>query len=256
MRFSRLPKSRRGADDVVFEMGAVDALINRIFAHGDRGNFDVGLLAFLIIVVRPFAERPFVVAFMRRHDSFDNDFAARRHHEIHRLGFHDFQRLAQKRAGDFQFRADARLLADGGHIQCRMMANGESDFHRFVVIFVFRANIIAVIGRVDHQAELSFALLLVAIDADVDRAGAAFFADHSRRIDVGAGIAFVEGQGRVKDRDRHRRLSKSLLCTAHLWQESLSPARDVLADAPSLSPSAALRVSLMTAPAVRRLRRD
>ena len=62
MRLSRLPKPRRGADDVMLEMGAVDALIDRIFAHGDRGDFDVGLLAFLIVVVRPFAERAFVVA--------------------------------------------------------------------------------------------------------------------------------------------------------------------------------------------------
>ena len=74
------------------------------------------------------------------------------------------------------------------------MADGESDFHRFVVIFVFGADIIGVIGRVDHQAELSFALLLVAVDADVDRARAALFANHRRGVDVGAGVAFVEGE--------------------------------------------------------------
>ena len=93
-----------------------------------------------------------------------------------------------------QFRANAGLFADGGHVQSRMMANGKSDFHRFVVIFVFRPHIISVIGRVDHQAELPFALLLVPVDADVDRAGTALLANHRRRVDVGAGIAFVQGQ--------------------------------------------------------------
>jgi hypothetical protein len=32
-----------------------------------------------------------------------------------------------------------------------------------------RAHVVGVVGRVDHQAELSFALLLV-VDADIDRA--------------------------------------------------------------------------------------
>ena len=67
----------------------------------------------------------------------------------------------------------------------------ERDFHRFVVIFVFRAHVIAMIGRVDHQAELSLALFLIAIDADVDRAGAALFANQRGGVDIGAGVAFV-----------------------------------------------------------------
>ena len=68
----------------------------------------------------------------------------------------------------------------------------------FVMIFVFGANIIGVIGRVDHQAELSFALLLMAVDADIDRAGAALFANHRRRVDVGAGVALVDGENGQK----------------------------------------------------------
>ena len=66
-------QSRRGADDVVLEMGAMDALIDRIFPHGDRGDFDVGLLAFFIVVMRPLAEGAFVMALFRRHDAFDDD---------------------------------------------------------------------------------------------------------------------------------------------------------------------------------------
>ena len=116
--------------------------------------------------------------------------------QIHGFRFDDFQRLAEKCAGDFHFRADAGLLADRGHIQGRMMADGERDFHRFVVIFVFRAHIVGVIGGIDHQAELSLALLLMAVDADVDRAGAALFADQRRGVDIGAGVAFVEGEDR------------------------------------------------------------
>ena len=77
-----------------------------------------------------------------------------------------------------------------------MMADGESDFHGFVMIFVFGADIISVIGGVDHQAELSFALLLVSIDADVYRACAALFADHRGGVDIGAGVAFIEGENR------------------------------------------------------------
>ena len=144
--------------------------------------------------MRPLAEGAFVVALFWRHDAFDDDLGVRRYHQIDGLSFHDSQRLAQKCPRDLQLRADAGLLADGGHVQCRMMADGESDFHRFVVIFVFGADIIGVIGRIDHQAELSFALFLMAVDADVDRARVALFANHRRRVDVGAGVALVEGQ--------------------------------------------------------------
>ncbi len=69
----------------------------------------------------------------------------------------------------------------------------ERDFHRFVVIFVFGAHIVAMVGGIDHQPELSLALLLVAVDADVHRVGAALFADQRRGIDIGAGVAFVDG---------------------------------------------------------------
>ena len=142
----------------MLEVGAVDALIDRIFPHGDRGHLDIGLLAFLIIVMRPFAEGAFVLPFFRRHNAFDDDLAVRRHHEIHRFGFDDFQRLAEKSAGDLQFRADAGLLADGGHVQRRMMADSESDFHRLVVIFVFGANVVAMVGGVDHQVRVAVCL--------------------------------------------------------------------------------------------------
>ena len=97
-------------------MGAVDALVNRIFAHRDCGYFDVWLLAFLIIIVRPLAEGAFVMALVRRYDPFDDDLATRRHHQTHRLGLDDFQRLAEKRAGDFQFHSHAGLLTDRGHV--------------------------------------------------------------------------------------------------------------------------------------------
>ena len=110
MRFKQAAQAGRGADDVVLEMGAVDALVNGVFAHGDGGNFDVGLLAFLIIVVRPFAERPLVVAFMRRHDSFDNDLAARRHHEIDGFRFDHFQRLARETRRRFPSPSRRRLV--------------------------------------------------------------------------------------------------------------------------------------------------
>ena len=83
----------RGADNVMFEVRAVDALVDRIFAHGDRRHFDERLVTFLIIVVRPFSEGAFVLPFFRRHHTLDDDFTARRHHEIHRLRFHHFQRL-------------------------------------------------------------------------------------------------------------------------------------------------------------------
>src|SRR5438309_8738223 len=63
----------RGTDDVMFEVRAVDALVDRIFAHGDRRHFDERLVTFLIIVVRPFAKRAFVVALFRGYDAFDDD---------------------------------------------------------------------------------------------------------------------------------------------------------------------------------------
>ena len=84
-------------------------LVDRIFPHGDGGNFDVGLLALLIIIMRPFAEGAFVLAFFWRHDAFDDDLAVRRHHEIHGFGFDDFQRFAEKSAGDLQFLSRHRL---------------------------------------------------------------------------------------------------------------------------------------------------
>ena len=50
------------------------------------------------------------------------------------------------------------------------------------------------IGRVDHQAELPFALFLISVDADVHRTGAALFAHHRGGVDIGAGIPFVVGE--------------------------------------------------------------
>ena len=100
----------------MFEVGAVDALIDWIFPHGDGGDLDVGLLAFLIIIMRPLAEGAFVMALVRRYDPFDDDLATRRYHQTHRLGLDDFQRLAEKRAGDFQFHSHAGLLTDRGHV--------------------------------------------------------------------------------------------------------------------------------------------
>ena len=65
-----------------------------------------------------------------------------------------------------------------------------------LLIFVFGANIVAVIGGIDHQPELALALLLVAVNADVDGVGAALFADQRSGIDIGAGVAFIEGEDR------------------------------------------------------------
>src|SRR5688572_31512124 len=44
--------SWRSADDVVLEVGAMNALIDRILPHRDRRDFDVGLLAFFVVVMR------------------------------------------------------------------------------------------------------------------------------------------------------------------------------------------------------------
>ena len=107
-----------------------------------------------------------------------------------------------------------------------MMADGERDFHRFVVIFVFGANIVGVIGGIDHQAELAFALFLMAVDADVHRAGAALFADQRRGVDIGAGVAFIEGEDRQQIEIGGVAFQESLLCTARLWRRFLSPAPD------------------------------
>src|SRR4029453_1415883 len=134
-----------------------------------------------------------VMAFVRRHDPFDNDLAPRRHHETHGFRLHHFQWLTEKGAGDLHFRAYTRLLADGGHIQRRMMPNGESDLHWLVVIFILGSNVVAMVSWIDHQSELPFALFLMAVNADVDGAGAALFADQRGGVDVGAGVAFVNG---------------------------------------------------------------
>jgi len=76
------------------------------------------------------------------------------------------------------------------------MADGKRDFHRLVVVFVLGADVVTMIGRVDHQAELPFALLLMTVDADVDGVATALFANQRRGVDVGAGISFVERQDR------------------------------------------------------------
>ena len=194
MRLVQTAQARRRADDVVLEVGAVDALINRIFPHGNRGNLDVGLLALLIIIMRPLPEGAFVLSFFWRHNALDDDFAVRRHHEIHRFGLDHFQRFSEKRAGDLQFLADAGLLGDGGHIQRRMMTDSESHFHWFIVVFILRANVVAVIGGVDHESELPLTLLLVSVNSHVHRIGAALLADQRSGIDIRAGVALVDGQ--------------------------------------------------------------
>ena len=76
------------------------------------------------------------------------------------------------------------------------MADGEGDFHRLVVGFIFGADVVAVIGRIDHQTELAFALFLIAVDADVNSVGAALFADQRGGVDIRAGVALVEGENR------------------------------------------------------------
>ena len=177
-------------------MGAVDALVNRIFAHRDCGYFDVWLLAFLIIIVRPLAEGAFIVSLFRRHDAFDDNLGARGNHETHRFRPNDFQGLAEESTGDLQLLPDSGLLADGGHVQCRVVTNGQRDFHRLIVIFVFGPDVVAVIGWIDHQAELPLTLLLMAVNAHVDGVGAPLFADQRRCVDVTAGVPFVVSQNR------------------------------------------------------------
>src|SRR5262245_39047907 len=184
---------RRGADDIVLKVGAVDALINGIFPHRDRRDFDIGLFPLFIIVVRPFTERTLVLPLFWRHNALDDDFAVCRHHEIYRFGLDHFQRFAKKSAGNLQFLTNAGLLGDGGQIQRRMVADGEGDFHGLVVVFVLRPNVVAMISVIDHQSELPLALFLVPVDAHVHRVGAALFADQRGGVDISAGVAFVDG---------------------------------------------------------------
>jgi hypothetical protein len=146
------------------------------------------------VIARPFAEGALVLAFFWRYNALDDDFAVRRHHEIHGFGLDHFQRFAEKSAGDLQFLADAGLLGDGGHIQRRMVADSESHFHWLIVVFILRTNVVAMIGGVDHESELTLTLLLVPVYSHVHRIGAALLADQRSSIDIRAGVSLIDGQ--------------------------------------------------------------
>src|SRR4029434_6675033 len=110
------------------------------------------------------------------------------------FGLDHFQRFPEKSAGDLQFLADAGLLGDGGHIQCRMMADSESHFHWLIVVFILRTNVVAMIGGVNHESELPLTLLLVSVYSHVHRISAALLADQRSGIDIRAGVSLIDGQ--------------------------------------------------------------